>query len=218
MMPEPSPASFDEQLLDSISALAETGIHHAARGMASMIGQQVSVSCPKVRRVNLGDIPNLLGGPENEAVGIYLRAEGALAGQFMLIIPLDKAMPLVDLILGASPGTSAALGPMERSALAEMGNLTGTFFLNALASVTGLETRPTPPAVVVDMVGAILDILLMSWDGLSEQVLMIQAVFSRQEQSIEANFWVIPDRSTLSALQAEGSRGPRPARHPNGRE
>jgi hypothetical protein len=51
------------------------------------------------------------------------------------------------------------------------------------------------------MVGAILDILLTSSEGLSETVPMIQANFLRSEQEVQASFWVIPDRCTLDAIR-----------------
>jgi hypothetical protein len=53
---------------------------------------------------------------------------------------------------------------------------------------------------MVDMVGAILDILLATSSGLSEYVLMIQTTFIRGGREEEANFWMIPDRTTLDAI------------------
>jgi chemotaxis protein CheC len=195
-----SSSQFDQELYTLVVAMANEGIHNAARGMSIMVGEPVTVSQPVVRRVPITDIPTLLGGPENEAVGIYLRIEGTLCGQMMLIIPYDKAIELANLIMGEPDNSNQTLGPMQRSALAELGNLTGSFFLNAVASSTGLDARPSPPAVMVDMVGAILDILLATTAGLSETVLMIQATFLRGGRETQADFWIIPDRTTLENI------------------
>ena len=143
----------------------------------------------------------MLGGPENEAIGVYLRAEGDLSGQIMLIIPYQKAMDLVDLMMGNEPGTTHTIGSLERSALAEVGNQTGTFFLNSLAAMTGRDVRPTPPAVMVDMVGAILDIIIATTGGVSEHVLLMQAVFENGDREVGTDFWVIPDTETLNAIR-----------------
>jgi chemotaxis protein CheC len=194
-------AMFDQELHRVLRTMAETGIHQAAFGFSKMVGETLTVSDPTVRLVPLTTVQDLLGGPENEAVGIYLRAEGDLCAQFMMVIPVSKALEIVDKLMGEPAGTTQVLGSHERSALAELGNLTGTFFLNAIAQMTGLETRPSPPAVVVDMVGAILNILLMSWDGMSDKVLMIQARFMCGDREIQTDFWVIPDVSTLDVLR-----------------
>ena len=86
----------------------------------------------------------------------------------MLVIPIQRALELVDLLMGQTIGTSKTFGSLERSALAEVGNLTATFFMNSVAKISGIGLRPTPPAVMVDMVGAILDIIIATTGGISE--------------------------------------------------
>lgn len=190
------PANINH-LLDE---MANAGVTQAAAGLSGMLGEAVTVTQPNLRLMPLSEVPGVLGGPEQEAVGIYLQAIGELSGQIMLILPLAKAMELVDLLLGEAPGTTNSLGSLERSALAEVGNITGTFFLNAVAAAIGLHSRPSPPAVMVDMVGAILDIIVAMSAGVSETVLVIEAAFLRDGREVEAHFWVIPDNTALQGL------------------
>jgi chemotaxis protein CheC len=150
-------------------------------------------------------IPELVGGPEDDAVGIYLRFEGDMVGQIMMIMPYQKAMELVDLLMDIPQGTTQHLGSIERSALGELGNMCGTFFLNSLAKLVGASIKPTPPAVMVDMVGAILDIVVATSGGISDQILLMQANFMDGVRSVEANFWVIPDMNALQNLLKKNS-------------
>lgn len=198
-MSEPS-QKFDQELHSLLVVMANEGIHNAAKGMSDMVGESLSVDQPLVKRVPIREIPNLLGGPEAEAVGIYLRVEGQIGGQMMLVVPYAKALELVDLMMNVPVGTTQNLGAIERSALQEMGNLTGSFFLNAVAATTGLNARPSPPAVMVDMIGAIIDIILATSDNLSETVLMLQAKFLRNGREAEVDFWIIPDRNTIENM------------------
>jgi chemotaxis protein CheC len=195
---------FTEQLRPLLEVMAGEGIQNAVRGLSQMTGQRITVTQPTVSLVPLGDISALLGGPENEAVGVYLRAEGEMSGQIMLVFPYERALKLVDLLIDEPEGTTKSLGPYERSALAEVGNLTGSFFLNSVASMLGLETRPTPPAVMVDMVAAILDVIIVTAAGVSNQVLMISATFMQGDREAEASFWVIPDPRVLEAFIEKG--------------
>ncbi len=203
----PEEDCYDEKMTLSLAKMADAGVRNAARGISSMIGEEISVGCPKISMVPIARITDLLGGPENEAVGIYLRTDRKLSGQMMMVIPFNLAIELVDMMLGQPIGTTQTLGAMERSALAELGNMTGSYFLNAVADLTGLDGRPSPPAVMVDMIGAILNILLATWDGVSENVLMIQATFMRGERQAEASFWVIPDHSTLEFVNRRENAG-----------
>lgn len=198
-----APKQFSAELIKVLQAIAKEGLTSAANGLSTMVGATLSVKDPCVKMVKVVDIPQSLGGPEMEAVGIYLKAEGDMAGHFMLVIPYAKAMEMVDMLMEVPPGTTQVLGSIERSALAEVGNITASFFLNAVAAMTGISSRPTPPAVMVDMIGAILDIIVAATGGISEHVLTFQASFSYADRSVDADFWVIPDPSTLDSLVIE---------------
>jgi chemotaxis protein CheC len=200
MLPDES-NTFDEEFIKTMTELAAAGIKNAAQGFSGLLGHKIDVTPPIVRVVSLFDIPKLTGGPEKEAIGIYLRAEGDISGQIMLILPLLKAMELVDLLMDLDTGTTKTLGTVERSALGEVGNMTGAFFLNAVANMTKTSIRPTPPAVIVDMVGAILDIIIATTGGVSEYVLLMESNFMDGNRVVEADFWVIPDALTLHLLK-----------------
>jgi chemotaxis protein CheC len=193
---------FSEELMNVLQKIATEGLSSAASGLSSMVGTTLSVADPCVKMMKVTDIPLSLGGPENEAVGIYLKAEGDVAGHFMLVFPYEKSLEMVDMLMELPKGTTQQLGSLERSALAEVGNLTASFFLNAVASITGISSRPTPPAVMVDMIGAILDIIVATTGGISEYVLTFQASFSYAEQSVKADFWVIPDPAAFDSIIA----------------
>lgn len=191
---------FDQNLFEILKSIASAGIHNAAIGFSSLLGHKLTATQPTVEVIPLLEIPKVVGGVENEAIGIYLRAEGDMSAQIMLIIPHQRALELVDLLLGVAPGSTTYLGSLERSALAEVGNMTGTFFLNAIASATNSSIRPSPPAVIVDMIGAILDVIIATSGGISDQVMLLQTQFHDGERAVETSFWVIPDATTIQAF------------------
>jgi chemotaxis protein CheC len=193
---------FDQKFLDYVQKIATEGIYNAAAGFSIMLGQRLSVTEPVLKVIPYSQIPDLLGGVEAEAVGIYLRSEGSIPSQFMLILPYQKAKELVDLLMGQPMGTTQQLGSLERSALAEVGNLTGTFFMNTVAKMVHIELRPTPPAVMVDMVGAIMDIIVATSGEVSENVMMLQASFQLDNRQVQADLWIIPDSKSLDQFAA----------------
>lgn len=194
---------LSKRFLSSLETLASQGFQNAAVGFSGMLGMSMTVYEPTVSLIPLVDIPNVLGGPEQDAVGIYLKVEGDISGHVLLIIPYQKALEMVDMLLDEPVGTTQKLGSLERSALAEMGNLTGTFFLNAIAEQTGMPARPSPPAVMVDMVGSILDVITALVGAMGDDVLMFQATFMIGARELNTDFWVIPDPKTLDRLTDE---------------
>ncbi len=193
-------AQFDEKLLEMLNTIASEGIKNAAEGFSGMVGHKIEVSNPVLELVPLLTIPKVVGDPENDAVGVYLRFEGDMVGQIMMIIPHHKALELADLLMGVPQGVTQHLGTLERSALGELGNLCGSFFLNSVAKTVGASFRPSPPAIMVDMVGAILDIVVATVGGVNEHVLPVHANFMDGTRSVETDFWVIPDMKALPNL------------------
>jgi chemotaxis protein CheC len=191
---------FDQDVMKKLRSIADDGVLNAAHGFSGMVGRKIHVNKATAAVVPVLTIPDIAGRPDEDAVGIYLRFRGDLDGQMMMIVPYQKAMELVDLMMEAPPGTTTHLGSLERSALGELGNLCGSFFLNSVASLTYAQFQPTPPAVMVDMAGAILDVVVATTGGISENALLMQASFMDGSRCVEADFWVIPDMNSLSEM------------------
>lgn len=191
---------FDQNLLEKLKFISDQGVRNAAHGFSGMVGRKILVKETSTALVPTLTIPEIAGKADDDAVGIYLRFKGDVDGQMMMIIPYWKALELVDLMMELPQGTTQHFGSLERSALGELGNICGSFFLNSIASMTDAKFNPTPPAVMVDMVGAILDIVVATTGGASEHALLIQANFMDGHRCVEEDFWVIPDLNALNEM------------------
>jgi len=195
--------NYDKKKMQEVSVLhtvARLGIQHAMQGLSEMVGEELATTEPELFSVPILKIPEFFGGAEQEAVGIYLRASGEASGQFMMILTFERALAFIDMLMQEPPGTTQELDDMGRSALAEMGNLTGAFFLNAVANLTGLEARPSEPAVMHDMVGAILNIIVAATADQLDEVFVIQTTIIHEDHQVQANYWYIPDEKTMQQL------------------
>jgi chemotaxis protein CheC len=195
----------ENRLQNLLYKLAIDGVRNSVKGLSEMIGEELTMSDPVVSLVSVYDLPSLIGGAETEAIGVYLSAEGGLAGQFLLIFPYKHGLEMVDLLLFEPLGTTQELGSMEKSALAESGNISGTFFLNRISEITGLTTLPSTPVVMVDMIGAILNIIQASVLGVTEQVMIIRTMIMQRDRQVEVNFWFIPNPQTIESLASGDS-------------
>ena len=168
---------------------------HVAGGLSGVVGRTIYNDLPKVEKVPIAQVPARAGGPEAEMVGIYLMIGGGLRGQAILILPMASALNLADLMMNERPGTAAELGPVEHSALAEVGNMTVSSFLNGVASLIEMPDllRPSPPAVMVDMLGAILDVIVTPVAIVRDDLLIVETAFSDARRTVQGRFWVIPD-------------------------
>ena len=182
--------------------LLRTAMWRMTRGLSIISGRAISNGDPRIERVPISHVATHAGSPEEERVGIYLVMSGGLRGQTIIILPLTNALYLADLLMGDPPGTATELGEMERSALAEVGNLVVSAFLNTMARIKTIRAqnpkapslmRPSPPAVMVDMLGAILDVVVTPVAAVRDDLLIIEADFGDAQRTVQGCLWIIPD-------------------------
>ncbi len=139
--------------------LVKKGMTNAINGLSQMVGRDFQINSIGIRKIPAKEMPYVLGGPERMVIGVYITFSGASNGHILAHQP-EFAYSILDLLIGNPPGTCKGLDEMTQSALGEMGNITGTFFLNAVADSLGILLEPSPPVVLLEMAGAILDIAL----------------------------------------------------------
>ena len=116
----------------------------------------------------------------------------------MLILSPDDAMYLADWLLELRPGTTTTLNDLERSALAEMGNLTLSSFLNAIANLTGTPLTPSPPAVRVDMLATLLQAAVTLLAEHADDLLILETDFINSQSDLLIQFWLLPDLTFIN--------------------
>jgi len=84
--------------------------------------------------------------------------------------------------------------------LAELGNIIGSSFLNAIADSLGLALRPSPPEVILDMAGAILDIAFVEILQESDDIFVAETVFGTEDRQANGTFMVIPSLNFLRVI------------------
>lgn len=169
-----------------------------------MIGRRVEMSVPDVSLVSYEEIASVARhGVEEPSVGVKIGVTGDIIGSVMLIFPPPSAYRLVDILVGNEPGTSSSLGDIGGSAICEVGNLAGSFFLNFLTEATGLRAMPAPP--VLDGQTLVAEMLKSSVEEGEDaprdgEALVAQTVLTQSLQSIEALFFIVPTPKSLAAI------------------
>ena len=191
--------SGDSSTFDLISG----GVNSALTGLSQMVNKQLNVTDVRIKQVMVKDVPDLFGGPEAVMVGVYLGVQGYANGHMIVAYKPETAFNLVDMLLGQPISSTQELKEMEQSALGEVGNIMGSFFLNYISDKTGISYRVSPPAIMMDMAGAILDVILSAVLEHTEQTYIVDATFGADDKSVTGTFLVLP----VPDLPATGKGG-----------
>ena len=172
--------------------MLKKGVSNAVTGLSQMVGREIKIADININKIPVKEIPDLFGGPQEMMVGVYLAICGRTNGHMIAVYEPQTAFDLIDLLLGQSAGTTKELTDMERSVLGEVGNIMGSFFLNHLANTTGEELQPSPPAVLMDMAGAILEVATVSVLEQSDHTYVIETIFETDDRKVAGTFLVMP--------------------------
>ena len=181
--------------------LMKKGITNAIAGLSQMVQKKITVDSVSISRIPAKQVIDLVGGPEKLIVGIYLNFSGAANGHLMLAHRPEVAYNLLGMILGEEPVRRDDISEFEQSALSEMGNITGSFFLNAIADALKITLYPSPPSVIIDMAGAIMGIALAEILQESDEVMVVDTAFTTDDQRAGGRFMIMPNESFVRLSQ-----------------
>ncbi|MDI3530339.1 MAG: chemotaxis protein CheC [Candidatus Atribacteria bacterium] len=199
--------SFDnlnDLQLDALREIGNIGAGNAATALSKMVNKKVTMTVPRVALLPIKEVPNWLGGPEKEVLGVYLAVSGEVTGHILFIMTVENALKLMRMLLGdlAPSDISAVFEPdeMSASAMNEIGNILASSYLTALADFTGLRLDHSVPSLAVDMAGAVVDLILIEIAKHGDYALLIETEFVEEEDHVEGYFMLIPDTGSLEII------------------
>ena len=188
--------NYTDLQLDAMRELANIGSGNAATALASMLGREVELSVPRALAVPLADAVDAVGPAERTVVSVVLPVVGELEAHVLLLFPTEDAATLCGL-LGVEPGTEVG-----DSAVGEIGNILGSSYVNALASLTSIAIEPRPPHVVTDMLGAVVASLLTETVGERDVALVLDSELNVAEAACSLSFLLLPTAGGMEELLA----------------
>nr|MBO2472401.1 hypothetical protein [Bacillota bacterium] len=185
---------------DAARAVMERALSRSAEALSRFLGDRVlRPSYVTLTTHRLAELPILWGRAEMPIAGVVLEVRGDLEGFLLLIVPQEDCAGFLQSLMGGPCDDEE----LAESALGEMGNVVCSAFLNELADTYAMRINPSPPAVVCDMVGALLETLAaaLAMEKRSE-LPVVRAQLAGNGQGSSAYLLWIPGRGDLERLEA----------------
>lgn len=162
-----------EHLLTSITKEAT---EKASEALLKLTNQQASIEFTKIE---VGKVKTvfLKLDPESVVTGVYLPISGDTQGASLLIFPEKVSHLLCDMLMNREPGTTLKLNEYDKSALNEVGNIILGSILTVLSNNLKLKMIEHMPNFCQDMLGALVDQVIVQFIQKSEEVLIAELVF-----------------------------------------
>jgi len=183
--------------LDLLKELVNIGVGNATTALSEMMGdEKVDMTVPEVTVVPLKDVSEYLGDPEEEVAAVFFTA-GSSTIRLALLFILTKKQANLFIRKMVPEHCDEEIG---WSALMELGNVMIGAYLNALAFMTDMTFLPSPPALAVDMAGAVMETVVAETNILDDYLILVKTNLAIESESMEGNVVILPEHGSLDSL------------------
>jgi chemotaxis protein CheY-P-specific phosphatase CheC len=166
-------------------------LKNAMSDISTMLHYNVEVESSNIERVSGEQIPDILGGSNSSAVGIYQRLPGGTDGHIMVAYQLGIAHQLLEALFGSDLIPSKSLTEVRQSAICELCNLMMKSFIAAMNEALGFDSKTSLPVVLVDSAESIKGIASVEIALNRDNVFIVDAVLQMNGKSSPAKFVVM---------------------------
>ncbi|MDR0804867.1 MAG: chemotaxis protein CheC [Oscillospiraceae bacterium] len=188
--------------LDVLKEIGNIGSGNAANALSSMIGKSIEIEMPSVKILGFQEAIEQNGSPEDVVGAVLIRLKGNIEGMVLLIIEEDFAELVLETFFGADPlnGKLLEFDEGRKSALAEVGNIMGSSYVNAISDLSQLKIDIELPSYTADMLGAIMSVPVIEFGEVGDKLLCIDKKMRINGVSVKSNMLLIPTVESLTTL------------------
>lgn len=182
--------------LDALREVSNIGAGNAATSLSVLLGSKIDMSVPNMNLIAFDELFNSYR--ENEVVAVLVKVLDEIEGSILYIFDSTVAFNIISKMTLA---TEDKLTEMGISVIGEIGNIIASSFMNAIAEFTGLRITASVPAVVNDMINAILVSTFMETGQYQDYVLDIETLFTGEEENnTKGHLYFVPAPGSLEKI------------------
>jgi chemotaxis protein CheC len=190
---------FSEIQVDAIKEICSIASGTAACALSQILNKKITMAVPEIKIVPIEVAVDTMGDPNSIVAGVYSRLLGDFSGGLLLTFPREDVIMLVGKLTGSEIKVHS-LSELDLSAVSEVGNIIAASFVSAIAKIINKTILISVPKLAFDMMGAIVDFILIELAENAEQALIMKIEFADEPRTISGHFFIIPNPGSLEML------------------
>lgn len=154
--------------MDGIREVMMIGAGHASTALAKALKREIDIKIPSVELCPLEDVPKKIGRPEDLSMGVYTEVSGDLKGRLLTLFSKDDAMRLEGMVSGEK---IKKLTDVSQTTVTNVADILASSNLGAISDFFGMKISQSPSDIAYDMLGALLEQVLIELSQYSDTVL-----------------------------------------------
>ena len=162
---------LNKKEIDELKEITNIGAGNAGTALSHMLGKNIEMTVPESFVGNIDDIQRVLGETDDEVLAVFLKMYGDIEGAMVMIFPPKGALDFAELLTKNKKNNLDEFDELDKSSLQEVGNILLGASITALGKFLDLNISHSIPDVAVDMLGAVMDSILIEMGGETEEIL-----------------------------------------------
>jgi chemotaxis protein CheC len=187
--------------IDALKEIGNIGAAHAVTGLSELLHERVDISITNADIIPLQIIYTLFNGPESMVSVVYLEGYSeSFRGMMFLIFPHPEAARMVELVTHKPVTEDRLSDEYSLSVLKEIGNIMCGCYLHTLAEFVGIPLMHSVPQISHDMLGAVMDSILIDLSLESDYALVLETAFTLTNGGCKGFLFFIPTPQSLEMI------------------
>jgi chemotaxis protein CheC len=192
---------FSDIQLDAIKEICSIASGTAANALSQVLNKKVTMKVPDIQIVPVEVATSIMGDPNSIVAGVYSRLLGDFRGGLLLTFPREDVILLVNKLVNNGTEVKVhSLSELDVSAVSEVGNIISAAFVTAISKIIDKSILISVPKLSIDMLGAIVDFILIELAEEAEQALIMKIQFEDIPRTVSGHFFILPNPGSLEML------------------
>ena len=192
--------SLNELQLDVMREIGNIGAGNACTALSVLLGTAIDMSVPRVQLLSYESTAQKLGGEDNAVIGLQIEINGDLEGMMVHVVQKNFAQRIINTFYAKEITNIENLDEMDSSVLNEMANITSGAYANSIATLTSLLVNIGTPNQMTGKVSDVMKLPLTKFVKPGEQVLVVDEVFTIDDEHISSNMILALESESLEKL------------------
>lgn len=187
--------------LDVLREIGNIGAGNATTALSVMLNSNLRMESPVVKVLDFDGIPEMIGGADTIVAAVLTCFSGEVSGMMLFILEMEEAKNLAGTMLGKTYADDfEGFDHMDKSVLKEVGNILMSSYINSIGALTNMQFRTEPPAICIDMAGAVLSLPISQLGKVGDKALVIDSKFLDNERPINGFLMLVTDEVSYQRI------------------
>ena len=187
--------------LDVLREIGNIGAGNATTALSVMLNSNLRMEAPIVKILDFDEIPEMIGGADTIVTAVLTLFSGEVNGMMLFILEMEEAKNLAGTMLSKTYSDDfERFDHMDKSVLKEVGNILMSSYINSIGTLTNMQFRTEPPAICVDMAGAVLSLPISQLGQVGDKALVIDSKFLDNERPINGFLMLVTDEISYQKI------------------